>query len=211
MFFLRKLLTTLSVIFLFSCSGPSQETNKRDVECQNKCTPSSPIMFEAIKIKGSPSLNNYWNTMPVFTFCESSNITRSRARQGIEYWRRLGYPIEDVVYGIKDIDCMRSPRFGEVMIKLVTSDIPIGDNIAVTQIHYPSDTREILGATIFVIGGFANYARLLEHELGHSLGWGHYRRDLHVMHPHYPKTGHDAAGLSYSVYQNKLEDIKFQN
>jgi hypothetical protein len=211
MYFLRKLLLALFPLFLFSCRSPTPTHIKQVCDHPEKSEKSTPIFFEAIKIKGSPSLNNYWNTMPVFTFCESSNITRSRARQGIEYWRRLGYPIEDVVYGIKDIDCMRSPRFGEVMIKLVTSDIPIGDNIAVTQIHYPSDTREILGVTIFVIGGFANYARLLEHELGHSLGWGHYRRDLHVMHPHYPKTGHDAAGLSYSVYQNKLEDIKFQN
>ena len=76
------------------------------------------------------------------------------------------YPIE----GVEDIDCMRSPRIGEVMIKLVTSDIPIGQNIAVTRIHYPSDTREILGATIFVIGGFANYERFLEHETW-SLSW----------------------------------------
>jgi len=192
----------LLLSFIFSCKPVENNLNK---DCNRNFNTNSPIIFDVIKIRAGPEISNYWTSMPSFIFCDESRITKGRARNSISYWRRLGYPIENVRYDASNIECIRDPLPGEVMIKLVTSDIPIHDNLAVTRVQYRTDTRQIQKAVIYVIGGFSNYERLLEHEIGHSLGWSHYRRHYHIMHPDYGLTGHDSTGLSYVSYIRKVD------
>ena len=189
---------------VFSCK--SQES-LNDNQCNSESPVENKIIFDVINIRAEPKISNYWTLMPSFIFCNETRISRARARTGISYWKRLGYPIENVRYNVSDEECMRDPMIGEVMIKLVTSDIPIHDNLAVTRVQYRTDTREIQKAVIYVIGGFSSKSRLIEHEIGHSLGWGHYRRHYHIMHPQYNLTGHDSAGVSYISYIRQVESL----
>jgi len=204
---LKFLLTIFILTAALSCKP--LDDSKSEI-CNSEIPEENKIIFDVIRIRAEPRVNNYWSSMPSFTFCDESRISRGRARSGISYWKRLGYPIENVRYNVSDEECLRDPMLGEVMIKLVTSDIPIHDNLAVTRVQYRTDTRQIQKAIIYVIGGFSSKERLIEHEIGHALGWGHYRRHYHIMHPEYNLTGHDSAGVSYISYIRQVESFTGQ-
>ena len=166
------------------------------------------IYLDVIKIRGGPSIGSYWVDMPKITFCKSSKVSPSRARNSVRYWNQLGYNIQNISTGISDRDCLREPVHGEILVKLVTNDIEIGRKLAVTSVYYYRDSKKILYAIIHVIGGYANNSRLLEHEIGHALGWNHYNRDYHIMNPNYSKTGSDNFGLRYISYQQRIINIE---
>ena len=42
---------------------------------------------------------------------------------------------------------------------------------------------------------------VVEHEIGHALGWHHVRIRDHIMHPHYDSIGESAEGMSYIDYE----------
>lgn len=169
---------------------------------------NNPIVFEVIKIRPDPRIGKYWlGNMPNFIFCASSGISNHRASQGITYWRRLGYPIENVRYDVETRECFDDPMPGTVIISLIDNTIDLGSNIAVTRVFYHTKTKQILSAKIYLVGGYANKERLIEHEIGHALGWNHYYRYLHIMHPEYDRTGHDSHGLRYLTYLKLSTDI----
>jgi len=161
-----------------------------------------PIVFDVIRIRSSPRLETFWyETMPSFIFCKSSGISRSRASQGISYWRRLGYPISNIQYVNDAPECHGDVPDGTVVIRLIDNTIAIGNNLAVTKVYYYRESKKIIRADIYLISGYANRARLIEHEIGHALGWKHYNRHLHIMNSEYDNTGHDSTGLTYRRYQ----------
>lgn len=191
---------------LSACYSTALEKEPDDV-VQNFGT-DNPIIFEVIKIRPDPRIGKYWHgDMPSFIFCNSSGISDHRASQGIEYWKRLGYPIENVRYDVDTRECFDDPRPGTVIISLIDNTIDLGSNIAVTRVFYYAPTRQILSAKIYLISGYANRERLIEHEIGHALGWNHYSRYLHIMHPEYDRTGHDSHGLRYLTYLNLSRSI----
>ena len=201
----KYLLFTVAFLLLLGCTYQKSEPANTDYEKDIKSySENGQIIFDVINIRGRPSIKNYWTEMPKFTFCKESRLTNQRARNGIRFWRRIGYNITDVRYSVSDQECFRDPENGEVMVKLVTSDTPIRNNLAVTSVYFRPDNNQIQYAIIYLIGGFANDERLIEHEIGHALGWSHYGRVRHIMNSDYSQTGTDNYGLSFSVYQQQV-------
>ena len=64
------------------------------------------------------------------------------------------------------------------------------DFLAVTRTSVRTTTGYIIRAKIFIRQKHVNRPRVLEHELGHALGWKHYPQTMHIMHPDYDKGGH---------------------
>ncbi|MBC8409287.1 MAG: matrixin family metalloprotease, partial [Rhodobacteraceae bacterium] len=46
----------------------------------------------------------------------------------------------------------------------------------------------------------ANKKLVLEHELGHALGWRHYNQKMHIMFPRYESLGNHSQDVRYSDY-----------
>jgi len=203
---MARLIAILIAFLSLSCKQlESQDNTPPDLP---RVEIKDPIIFDVINIRSSPRLETFWaEEMPSFVFCKSSGISSHRAFQGISYWRRLGYPIENVRYIEDGPECHFEPPVGTVVIRMIDNTIAIGDHLAVTKVFYYTETKKILRANIYLISAYANRARLIEHEIGHALGWRHYNRRLHIMNSEYDSTGHDSHGVSYRRYQELFSNF----
>ena len=162
---------------------------------------ATPERLEIIKFYRKPIVSSYWEHMPGIRICTDSNVTEARADRARKFWIRLGYEIGEVYIDDGSAICRIGGVTGEITVMLVNTEVPIGNKMAVTRTWFNSEDRSILRAQVYVLGGFANKERLLEHEIGHALGWAHYNRRYHLMNALYPKGGHDTMGLTYREYK----------
>ena len=134
-------------------------------------------------------LNSYWATSPAVRVCENSGARKSRSR---------------IIY---DDNCPFTPAEGEITITIVTNEISLGQNLAVTRSSWYTESRQNLKSIIYVMPSTANRPLLLEHELGHALGWRHKSQSYHVMNPDYDRLGHRSAGVSYRDYLHRINHM----
>jgi len=68
-----------------------------------------------------------------------------------------------------------------------------------TALYLQGESHEILGARIYLRSGDGNSPGVIEHEFGHALGWKHFRKNGHLMHPALRNGGFDTQGLKNNI------------
>lgn len=86
------------------------------------------------------------------------------------------------------------PRYGEIIITLPEGNME-DRHMAATRIYTENSTGNIAKAKIFMRPKDSRRQRVVEHELGHALGWMHYSQKYHIMHPNWFLGGFNATGL----------------
>tara|TARA_Y100000592_G_scaffold100924_1_gene183755 strand:- start:2379 stop:2912 length:534 start_codon:yes stop_codon:yes gene_type:complete len=141
---------------------------------------------------GSPHKKADWKMKPDVRVCADTRVSAFRINHAISYWKKLGYD-----FGSIKIDnsptCMRV-YLGEILITLPDSSLK-NSQIAATRIYSRTKTNEIIKAKIFIMPKDSRKSRVLEHEIGHALGWSHYNKKFHIMHSNWMLGGVDAYGL----------------
>ena len=69
-------------------------------------------------------------------------------------------------------------------------------HMAATRLYTSTRSGKIVMAKIFILPKNGRKERVLEHEIGHALGWSHYSQKTHIMHPDWQYGGYDSKGLS---------------
>ena len=136
-----------------------------------------------------------WHDIPTVYVCDSSSVSEARVRKAMGVWHRLGYKLDGPVMSSTISSCLiydSSP--GKIMIGSNTARVPI-DNAAVTRTWYNKYTDEIISAFIEIKPNWTTKERVLEHELGHALGWDHCNKKYHLMHSIHNLGGWDTTGL----------------
>ena len=159
----------------------------------------TPEYIEAIKPR-----TNTWLMTPSVRVCLESGVKPFRINQAISYWRKLGYQFDDI--RIDPSPTCGTPMFGEIIITLPDNTFSFGDNLASTRITISNKTKEIVKAKIFIFPKTANKERVLEHELGHALGWSHVNQSYHIMNPNWHTGGHNSNGLRLKLFYKKYID-----
>ena len=185
----------------YSSHKPRDEINHYQVDDNFK----KEVIFNR-----SPRALKYWISPPNITLCPETSITRDRLRRAIRFWERLGYEIGNVRIISKSHNCTRDPLHGEVMITLFNNKTPIGLNLAVTHVSFYKKTSEIISAKVSILPAHSNKEWILEHEIGHALGWSHFSRKGHIMNPNYEFLGSDSHGLRYATYLKMIGEIIIQ-
>ena len=125
----------------------------------------------------------HWRRTPTVVICEHAPVERDDVRKAITWWNKRGYIFYHSIYlrGLRAQEICNSPDpTGYITINLVTQEtFEAGDNLAVTHFYIDNDTREIDWAKIYLKSHVAE--RVLEHELGHALGWMHTEARGHLM------------------------------
>ena len=61
-------------------------------------------------------------------------------------------------------------------------------------------------AKIFIFPKAASKERVLEHEIGHALGWPHINRPYHIMNSNWHTGGHNSGGLKLKLFYKRYID-----
>lgn len=147
---------------------------------------------------------NEWKMNPGVTVCGNSGVTSTRAARAIKYWEKLGYKFDYIRYD-HSIACYE-PRFGEIIITLPDQDFNFQEHLASTRITVSNKTKEIVKAKILIFPKSANKERVLEHEIGHALGWPHINQPYHIMNSNWHAGGHNSSGLKQKLFYRNYID-----
>ena len=165
------------------------------------CTPLSEHKEAILRVNsthtevlviGQPKQNANWSILPFVRVCRSSEVPEYRAEQAVRFWKTLGYEFEGIATDFSTA-CM-NPRYGEIIITLPESDFS-SKHMASTRIYTDNSTGKIVKAKIHILPKHARKLRVLEHEFGHALGWSHYAKTYHIMHPEWENGGTNTQGL----------------
>ena len=146
---------------------------------------------------GHPTRAGDWIVKPDIIICPNAPVRPDRVKQAVDFWKKLGYTFNEItVAEPNDFSCAREIiLIGEIIIDLAGQDFLMSEHLAVTKTWIRKDTNEILKARIEIMSGWGNSERIMEHELGHALGWRDYNRIGHLMNSNWPMGGHDIKGL----------------
>ena len=141
---------------------------------------------------GTPQQKASWSMNPSIRVCASTGISYSRISHAARYWEKAGYVFDNIK---KDpfSTCMNA-HYGEIIITIPESGFA-NEHMASTRIYTSNATGDIVKAKIQILPKNARKERVLEHELGHALGWSHYRQKYHIMHPSWQLGGYDRSGI----------------
>ena len=145
---------------------------------------------------GKPQQNAKWNMEPSIRVCENTGISQSRISQAVRYWENAGYTFDDVIKDSSPM-CMDA-RYGEIIITIPESGFA-DEHMASTRIYTRKSTGDIVKAKIQILPKNARKDRVIEHEIGHSLGWMHYPQKYHIMHPTWHMGGYERTGIRKQI------------
>ena len=152
---------------------------------------NAPTVVETFAV-GEPQQTAEWSEKPSIRVCASTEIPYYRIKRAVAYWESLGYEFGEIT---KDpfSTCMNA-RYGEIIITLPEGSFSDA-HMASTRLYTDKTTGAIVKAKICILPKNGRKDRVLEHEIGHALGWSHYRQRLHIMHPNWHAGGYDSYGI----------------
>lgn len=151
----------------------------------------------------STSLNNdrfsspTWKVEPEILICHNSHVSSYRVEKAARFWKNLGHPIGKITKAqVNNYDCaVGIPQFGVIMIDIPSQDFQFGEHLGLTKTWWRTDTGEILKSKIEIGNGSEETERILEHELGHALGFKDNSETGHMMNGSWNKGGFKKKGL----------------
>jgi len=141
---------------------------------------------------GDPHKKASWTVTPTVRICGATEVSTFRVAIALKYWEKLGYRFSDIATDPSPV-CMDA-KYGEILVTLPEAGFG-GGQIASTKIYTHIKNNDIVKAKIFIMPRHAKKERVLEHEIGHALGWSHYNQKFHMMHPNWLLGGYASKGL----------------
>ena len=141
--------------------------------------------------------NLHWDKTPNILVCASSNATLSRVKKAANFWAKLGYDFGSITQAeTANYSCaIGTPLNNQILIDIPSQDFSFGDHLGTTKTWWRTDTGEILKAKIEILPGWENTERILEHEIGHALGWTDNHITGHIMNRSWSMGGHGTRGV----------------
>ena len=129
--------------------------------------------------------------------CEYAPVDEIKTRSAVAFWQDQGFKFFTTIYKRDSLNkCKSDTPAGFIVVHLVTQEMHKRmetDTLADTHFYLDNDTKEIEWAKIYL--RVEPYERVLEHEIGHALGFLHYNNEKHLMHERWISGGWDPAGL----------------
>ncbi len=160
---------------------------------------SAPIVSGVQKLPASDSTHppriGQWKYTPTVVVCSGAPVTVKAVEQAVVWWKLHGHPFFGTV-GTDDPlgKCQAEYPEGFITIHVGKQQMfTDGDELAETHFYVDEETQQISWAKVFLKS--APLERIVEHELGHALGFMHTMRAGHMMYPTWLRGGWGDRGL----------------
>jgi len=143
-----------------------------------------------------------WNQPPDILVCQGSPVDRRRLIRALDYWQRLGYTFGTITEASSaQYSCAINvvPR-STIMIDIPSQNFQFGKHLGTTRTwrdtaQYCGTMPLIFKAKIEIIPAWGDTERILEHEIGHALGWNDINSTGHIMNGAWSSGGYTSRGL----------------
>jgi hypothetical protein len=141
--------------------------------------------------------NLHWRQTPNILICAGSDIKLDRVKKAVTFWDKLGYKFGPITEAeLANYSCASGiPLTNQIIIDIPNQGFPFGNHLGTTKTWWRTDTGEILKAKIEIIGGWENAERVIEHEIGHAIGWSDNIVTGHIMNKSWSLGGYGSRGL----------------
>jgi hypothetical protein len=153
--------------------------------------------FERVPlVENRPPHVGAWGLTPTVIVCEYAPISQVQINSAVNFWKRLGYKFYTTQYKQDPLNkCLSDTPKGYIVIHLISREIKLEDSaLAQTQFFVNNDTNKIEWAIIHMRSDIRE--TVLEHELGHALGFLHFNKINHLMNEKWTMGGWDKEGLA---------------
>jgi hypothetical protein len=153
--------------------------------------------FETLDLNNKgPARAATWKRTPTVIVCPNAPVIKGEAEKAVKFWENLGYRFFRTQYKYDPLNkCNQTDPVGYIVIHLVKPDLKMAkDTLAVTHFYVDNDHKEVEWAIIYVKSNIEE--TVLEHEIGHALGFLHYNKINHLMNQKWAQGGWDTEGLS---------------
>ena len=183
----------LALALLAGCTDTAQQSTERPAETSFAARKQNKVL-----------LAGRWNDPPVVLVCSDVSVSEARIKRALKYWQDLGYVFGPTVFMEPHSSC--DTTWGTIMFRLPTQEEL---NNAINQQHlattkrysFVNNSTVIVAADIYFQNDSAiNRDWIVEHEIGHALGWLHSRHPGHIMNAAWARSGKDSSGVTYNAY-----------
>ena len=150
-----------------------------------------PSYFEIKQDKIQKFAN--WSSKPDIKICHHAPVTILQVKAALKWWENLGYEFGYVYRSA----CIENANYGNIVISLAGQDFKFDKNYGTTNVHHDTKTGKTHWAQIFLPEKVRE--RVLEHEIGHALGWHHTTQKGHILYPSWQLGGWNSEGLEISA------------
>ena len=146
-------------------------------------------------VHNSPPQVATWLRTPTVIVCEHAPVTQRQIIKAVNFWKKLGHRFYTTQYKHDPLNkCLMESPEGYIIVHLVTAGVPMEDRaLAQTHFYINNLTNKIMYAKIYMRPDVRE--TVLEHELGHALGFLHFNKINHLMNEKWMMGGWDTEGL----------------
>jgi predicted Zn-dependent protease len=136
-----------------------------------------------------------WAYTPTVIVCEHAPINQRQILKAVNLWKNLGHRFYSTQYKHDPMNkCLMKEPVGYIVVHMVTAGIRLEEtSLAQTRFYIDNLTNKILYAKIYMRSDVRE--TVLEHEIGHALGYLHYNKINHLMNEKWQQGGWDKEGL----------------
>ena len=145
-------------------------------------------LIKPVTYKSSPPTLGEWHFTPVIEICDEAPITRELLQEGLSWWKKRGYRFGEIQEAVPNGACETGSVRGTITIHKIKFS-----SASTTYLHV-LESGQINWAKIYLSEPM--HSRVIEHELGHALGWDHYDVPGHLMHTNLLLGGWNDSGLN---------------
>ena len=146
-------------------------------------------------VENQPPQVATWKRTPTVIICEYAPVKEEDIDKAVDFWKDLGYRFFDTQYKYDPLKkCSSSTPVGYIVVHLITQGIKLDESsLAETHFFVDNDHNEIEWAIIYLRSNIRE--TVLEHEIGHALGFLHFNSINHLMNEKWTMGGWEKEGL----------------